>query len=130
MQIILQNLDNEKHSLATRLKSLIENNQYSINQFAKALGHDRSQTLQNAVSGRVWPSCKLLIDIAAEFPDTDFNWLIKGLTYNNELATQSLNEPNAQVDDYVAMYEKRVNSLELMIESQQLEIDLLKKRKQ
>ena len=66
--------------IGIRLKQLLDEKNLSATEFSEQVGIQRS-SLSHLFSGRNKPSVDLLLKVKKQFPDTDLEWLITGISY-------------------------------------------------
>ena len=65
--------------IGIRLKQLLDEKNLSATEFSEQVGSQRS-ALSRLFSGRNKPRVNLLLKVKKQFPDTDLEWLITGIS--------------------------------------------------
>lgn len=66
--------------IGIRLKQLLDEKKLSATEFSEQVGIQRS-SLSHLFSGRNKPSIDLLLKVKKQFPETDLEWLITGISF-------------------------------------------------
>lgn len=75
-----------------RLLYILESNDLSASQFATKIGVQRS-SVSHVLSGRNKPSLDFLIKISDSFENISIDWLVKGISNNDSIHSNSASSP-------------------------------------
>ena len=119
-----------KNSITDRIFELIKENDLSGAQLARTLGISRT-VVSEWKNGRSEPSPKIILKILFHFPEIDANWLVRGITLQNNNTQTATGNYNVQAGGHANVNEPshlitENKHLKQIITEKEKQIELLK----